>query len=92
MPRASSGGVVRAVLTNWTMFNDEQRAHGEAAVWGSTTLAAPEFPGTHTLQNWQSEFLAIATMAAFSIYLRQRGVSPSRSWSGAPHEETGSSG
>jgi hypothetical protein len=43
------------------------------------------------LQNWQSEFLAVATMAAFSIYLRQRGSAESKPV-GAPHEETGSSG
>jgi hypothetical protein len=44
-----------------------------------------------TLQNWQSEFLAVATMAAFSIYLRQRG-SPESKPVGSPHDETGASG
>jgi Domain of unknown function (DUF6766) len=77
-------------LTNWTMFNDEQTSHGEAAVsWGHYLRAADFW--NRTLQNWQSEFLAIATMAAFSIYLRQRG-SPESKPVGAPHEETGTSG
>jgi hypothetical protein len=44
-----------------------------------------------SLTNWPSEFLAVATMTAFSIYLRQRG-SPESKPVGAPHEETGSSG
>ena len=44
-----------------------------------------------TLQNWQSEFLAVGTMAVFTIYLRQRG-SPESKPVGAPHDETGSSG
>jgi hypothetical protein len=41
-----------------------------------------------TLQNWQSEFLAIASMVALSIYLRQRG-SPESKPVGTPHEATG---
>jgi hypothetical protein len=44
-----------------------------------------------SLQNLQSEFLAIGSMAAFTIYFRQRG-SPESKPVGAPHEETGSSG
>jgi hypothetical protein len=44
-----------------------------------------------TLQNWQSEFLAIGSMAVFTIYLRQRG-SPESKPVGAPHDETSSSG
>ncbi|MDQ1744550.1 MAG: hypothetical protein QOE23_2889, partial [Pseudonocardiales bacterium] len=40
-----------------------------------------------TFQNWQSEFLAVASMAAFAIYLRQRG-SPESKLVGAPHEAT----
>jgi uncharacterized protein DUF6766 len=40
-----------------------------------------------TLQNWQSEFLAVASMAAFAIYLRQRG-SPESKLVGAPHDVT----
>jgi uncharacterized protein DUF6766 len=38
-------------------------------------------------QNWQSEFLAVASMAAFAIYLRQRG-SPESKIVGAPHRAT----
>lgn len=40
-----------------------------------------------TLQNWQSEFLAVASMCAFAIYLRQRG-SPESKLVGAPHDAT----
>ena len=40
-----------------------------------------------TLQNWQSEFLAVGTMAIFAVYLRQRG-SPESKPVGAPHEST----
>jgi hypothetical protein len=40
-----------------------------------------------TLQNWQSEFLAVLSMVVLSIYLRQRG-SPESKPVGTPHEAT----
>ncbi|MBT9257413.1 hypothetical protein KMZ32_16670 [Phycicoccus sp. MAQZ13P-2] len=52
-------------------------------------LASPDFWG-RTLQNWQSELLAIGTMAVFAIYLRERG-SPESKEVGAPHAVTQSS-
>lgn len=52
-------------------------------------LASPDFWG-RTLQNWQSELLAIGTMAVFAIYLRERG-SPESKEVGAPHGLTSSS-
>jgi hypothetical protein len=77
-------------LTGWTKYNNEQREHGQSAVsWGGY-VTRPDF-WEDTLQNWQSEFLAVGTMAAFTIYLRQRG-SPESKPVGAPHNETGSSG
>lgn len=50
-------------------------------------VAGPDFWG-RTLQNWQSELLAIATMVVFAIYLRERG-SPESKEVGAPHDKTG---
>jgi hypothetical protein len=44
-----------------------------------------------TLQNWQSEFLAVASMVVFAIYLRQRG-SPESKPVGAAHTSTGVEG
>ena len=44
-----------------------------------------------TLQNWQSEFLAVGSAVLFSIYLRQRG-SPESKPVGAPHEATAQEG
>jgi hypothetical protein len=77
-------------VTTWTVYNAEQVDHDETAVsWGSY-LTTPDF-WEKSLQNWQSEFLAVGTMAAFTIFLRQRG-SPESKPVGAPHEETASSG
>jgi hypothetical protein len=77
-------------LTAWRAFNEEQRSHEEATIGWPAYLANPDF-WERTLQNWQSEFLAVGTMAVFTIYLRQRG-SPESKPVGAPHEETGTSG
>jgi hypothetical protein len=77
-------------LTGWNQFNDEQRQHGESTVSWLSYLDRAEF-WENTLQNWQSEFLAVGTMVVFTIYLRQRG-SPESKPVGAPHDETGSSG
>jgi hypothetical protein len=77
-------------VNNWRVFNADQLEHGQATVsWGSYLLDADFWE--RTLQNWQSEFLAVGTMAVFTIYLRQRG-SPESKPVGAPHDETGSSG
>jgi hypothetical protein len=49
-------------------------------------LASPDF-WNRTFQNWQSEMLAIASMAIFAVYLRERG-SPESKQVGMPHHET----
>jgi hypothetical protein len=76
--------------TGWTKYNEEQRDHDESAVSWSAYVTRADF-WEDTLQNWQSEFLAVGTMAVFTIYLRQRG-SPESKPVGAAHQETGSSG
>jgi hypothetical protein len=77
-------------LGNWREFNSEQLEHDGATVSWGRYLLDPDF-WERTLQNWQSEFLAVGTLAVFTIYLRQRG-SPESKPVGAPHDETGSSG
>jgi hypothetical protein len=41
-----------------------------------------------SMQNWQSEFLAVAALIVLSIFLRQRG-SPESKPVAAPHAKTG---
>jgi hypothetical protein len=77
-------------VTGWSDYNSEQLVHGEPA------LSLWQFLGTAhfweaTLQNWQSEFLAVGSMAVLAIYLRQRG-SPESKPVGAPHAATGMEG
>jgi len=77
-------------LNNWRAVNDERLEHGQQALrWSGYVLSADFWE--RTLQNWQSEFLAVGTMAVFTIYLRQRG-SPESKPVGSPHDETGASG
>lgn len=57
--------------------------------WGAY-LASADF-WNRSLQNWQSELLAVAAMAILSVYLRQRG-SPESKPVGAPHATTGIEG
>jgi len=77
-------------LSNWRQFNEDRAEHASDAITWTRYVVNADF-WERTLQNWQSEFLAVGTMAAFTIYLRQRG-SPESKPVGAPHDETGSSG
>jgi hypothetical protein len=77
-------------VTGWTAFNAEQVDHGgEEVSWLSYIGSATFWEGT--LQNWQSEFLAVGSFAVLAIYLRQRG-SPESKPVGAPHDSTGVEG
>jgi hypothetical protein len=51
-------------------------------------LSEPDF-WNRTPQNWQSELLAVGSMAIFAVYLRRRG-SPVSKQVGALHQETAS--
>ncbi len=73
-----------------SIYNDEQAQHGKPESSWATYVTSSDF-WERSLQNWQSEFLAIGTMVVFTIYLRQRG-SPESKPVGAPHTETASSG
>lgn len=70
-------------LAGTVMMNEENAMHGAPPVTWLDYVASPDF-WDRTLQNWQSEFLAVGTMVAFSIYLRQRGSAESKPV-GVPH-------
>jgi uncharacterized protein DUF6766 len=70
-------------------YNQQQLEHGAAPVslWSFVTSAQFWF---QSMQNWQSEFLAVAALAVLGIFLRQRG-SPESKPVAAPHAQTGTS-
>jgi hypothetical protein len=70
-------------------FSAEQLAHGGQAVSTLAYLRTAHF-WFESFQNWQSEFLSVATLVALSIVLRQRG-SPESKPVAAPHSKTGTS-
>ncbi|MEV7180695.1 DUF6766 family protein [Kitasatospora sp. NPDC093679] len=77
-------------ITGWSAYNAEQLRDLQAPVtWGQSVTSADFW--NRTLQNWQSELLAVASMAILSVYLRQRG-SPESKPVGAAHTSTGVEG
>lgn len=77
-------------VNGWRAFNNNQDEHKAGHISYTEYLVNADF-WDRSLQNWQSEFLAVGSMAAFTIYLRQRG-SPESKPVGAPHDETATSG
>jgi hypothetical protein len=77
-------------VTGRIAYNAEQFDHHQAAVSWTVYVSTSDF-WNRTLQNWQSEFLAVGSMAVLAIYLRQRG-SPESKPVGAPHDATGIEG
>jgi hypothetical protein len=77
-------------LAGRAAYNGQQLSQLEDPVSWVGYLGSADF-WSRSLQNWQSEFLAVAAMAALSIYLRQRG-SPESKPVGSPHSTTGEEG
>jgi hypothetical protein len=71
-------------------FNEEQFRNFQQPVAWTEYLMSADF-WNRTLQNWQSEFLAVGSMVVLSIYLRQRG-SPESNPVGSAHDDTGATG
>ncbi|WP_308123394.1 DUF6766 family protein [Modestobacter marinus] len=77
-------------VAGWAAFNAGQlRDHEDPVSWADY-LGEADF-WNRTLQNWQSEMLAVGSMAIFAVYLRQRG-SPESKPVGAAHDDTGETG
>jgi hypothetical protein len=77
-------------FTGVAEYNTERLDHHQVPVSWAQYLTRPDF-WEKTLQNWQSEFLAVGSMAILAVYLRQRG-SPESKPVGAPHHSTGVEG
>ena len=95
----SLAGVMGALFTvSWlaqsiagrAAFNEQRLEQLQDPIGWAAYVQNADF-WSRTLQNWQSEFLAVGTMVVFSIYLRQRG-SPESKPVGSPHSSTGIEG
>ncbi|GAB3809187.1 DUF6766 family protein [Micromonospora zhanjiangensis] len=85
-----AGSFVGHLLGGTAAYNEEQMLSS-----GAPPISAWEFLGTNdfwfqSMQNWQSEFLAVGALIVLSIVLRQHG-SPESKPVTAPHALTGSS-
>jgi uncharacterized protein DUF6766 len=73
-------------VSGWSENNADRIEHEQQPLSWVGYLGSADFWQT-TLQNWQSEFLAVGSMAVLAIYLRQRG-SPESKPVGSPHDRT----
>src|SRR4051812_35520310 len=74
----------------WGGYKESRLQQLQNPIPGGGYLKESDF-WNRTLQNWQSEFLAVGAMAVLSVYLRQRGSSQSKPV-GEPHDATGIDG
>ena len=80
------GSLLAQSIAGRAAFNAEQLGQfSDPMSWVGYATSANFW--NRTLQNWQSEFLAVCSAVLFSIYLRQRG-SPESKPVGAPHDAT----
>jgi hypothetical protein len=81
---------IASSVAGWAAYNSEQLANREDPVSWLGYLGEADF-WNRSFQNWQSEMLAVGSMAVFSVYLRHRGSAESKPV-GEAHAATGSSG
>ncbi len=77
-------------VTGMAAHNEERLRDLQAPLSWPAYVGGADF-WSRTLQNWQSEFLAVGSMVVFSVYLRERG-SPESKPVGAAHTDTGVEG
>jgi hypothetical protein len=77
-------------ITGRVVYNEERLEHHQNVLGYLDYLGSADF-WERTLQNWQSEFLALGSMAILAVYLRQRG-SPESKPVGEAHDHTGVTG
>jgi hypothetical protein len=82
-----AGSLILHAAGGAAAYSAEQSAHGGAPVTFWEYLGTSQF-WFESMQNWQSEFLAIAVMVGASVYLRQRGSAESKPVA-EPHHATG---
>jgi hypothetical protein len=77
-------------VTGWTTYNAQQVDHHQATVTWLGYIGSADF-WKATLENWQSEFLAVGSFVALTVFLRQRGSTQSKPV-GSPHDASGVEG
>jgi hypothetical protein len=81
---------IAQAVAGWAAYNSEQLAEREDPVSWVGYVGSADF-WSRSLQNWQSELLAVGSFAVFTVFLRQRGSGESKPV-GAEHAATATSG
>ena len=66
---------IAQLFVEWQVYADDQAEHGSSAVFWSANFWETFWQST--LENWQSEFLQLATFAIAAAYLVFKGSSES---------------
>jgi hypothetical protein len=77
-------------IAGWAFYNSQQLGEFQDPESWLGYVGSADF-WNRSLQNWQSEFLAVGSMAVLSVFLRERG-SPESKPVGAGHTVTGQTG
>jgi hypothetical protein len=77
-------------IAGWATSNEERIGRLLDPIGWTEYVRSADF-WSRSLQNWQSEFLAIGSMVVLSLYLRERG-SPESKPVGSAHDATGVEG
>ncbi|WP_329102799.1 hypothetical protein OG792_24900 [Micromonospora sp. NBC_01699] len=83
-----AGSFVGHLLGGTAEYNEQQALSSGAAPVGAWQFAQTSDFWFQSMQNWQSEFLAVGVLVVLSIFLRQHG-SPESKPVTAPHATTG---
>ena len=73
-------------LTGWRTYNAQQEEHREPTVGFGTYLTTGHFVEA-TFENWESEFLQMASYVLLTIWLIQKGSSESKPLGGDPEKD-----
>lgn len=73
-------------LTGWRAYDEQQREHHEPTVGLRAYLTTGHFVEA-TFENWESEFLQMASYVLLTVWLVQKGSSESRPLAGDPEKE-----
>jgi hypothetical protein len=73
-------------LTGWRTYNAEQREHHEQTVGLEAYLTTGHFVEA-TFENWESEFLQMASYVLLTVWLVQKGSSESKPVGGDPEKD-----
>lgn len=81
-----AGSIFGHLLAGWANHNEELAEHGRTAVGLGAYATGPDFLSS-VFENWESEFLQMATYVVLSAWLVQRGSAESNDPDSPPRDD-----